>query len=114
MRNGDGGPSAAGCIGRTQHVRPVVAPASRRSVVACHEFASAHPSTGASGRQSATIRLEAAPRGSRPGLTTLLDSLPHFQFEALTDIAPDEKKIAQAVLDSPILKHQARRGAYVF
>jgi hypothetical protein len=34
-----------------------------------------------------------------------------LQFEALADFDPEEKKVAKAVLDSLILKHQARRWA---
>jgi transcriptional regulator with XRE-family HTH domain len=34
-----------------------------------------------------------------------------LQFEALATFDPEEKKVAKAVLDSLILKHQARRWA---
>jgi hypothetical protein len=34
-----------------------------------------------------------------------------LQFEALADFDPEERRIAKAVLDSLILKHQARRWA---
>jgi transcriptional regulator with XRE-family HTH domain len=48
-----------------------------------------------------TLLFDQDERGPEPDL--------RYQFEALTRFDPEEKKVAKAVLDSLILKHQAKR-----
>jgi hypothetical protein len=44
-------------------------------------------------------------------LAPLQDEERRPQFEALTSFRPEEKKVAKAVLESLILKHEANRWA---